>query len=647
MLRALSLKRRLMLIVTLSGGFFILLGLFSLQWVKSRLTEDIIADCAQTLRLTLEERLLAKQDVGIASSVALAQSPKIIELFGQTSREQGIEELRRITRLYRESTKYHNLRFHLHTADGHSLLRSWAPESFGDDLRGRATMRRMLEKKQPFALLDLSPLGVNIHGFAPVFDGDRYLGSLEVIQGVSSVSRDFQADGLNYVMLLDARLRTANPALAKNTRIGDYILAKDKWFNDKALAFVRGIDLALLDQSATFVTSGWLVVSAPVVDAEGKRIGTHLIGEPLEFVEKRTAAATQIAWVLIAILILLMLGLSVVIGWTVNRYVARPIKRAVARLGHMENDLRLRIEIERDDEIGALFKALNHHTETLHSIIQEVRLTANELDDSAVQLLNASEQTVDMARSQQQETDQIASASTEMAASAHKVAQHAESTRNLLQETETHTSEGIREVAETSESIDRLSAQMRDMEPVIKRLEEGSANIGQVIETIAGIAEQTNLLALNAAIEAARAGEAGRGFAVVADEVRNLSNRTQESTREIAAIVSGLQKATHQVAEAIDESSAQAHACVSQAAEAGKALEAIRASVGGVNDMGEQIATAAHEQSAVAVEISRSMNRINQLAEQSSQAMEQGGQINRTLVERSKALETLVQRFNL
>jgi len=280
-------------------------------------------------------------------------------------------------------------------------------------------------------------------------------------------------------------------------------------------------------------------------------------------------------------------------------------------------------------------------------VLQEVARTSAELDEAALQQQSASEQSATLARSQQSETDQVASASTEMAASAHEVARHAESTREAVATTERHTSEGIGEVENSIAAINELSAQMQAMQAVIARLEQGSAGIGQVIETIAGIAEQTNLLALNAAIEAARAGEAGRGFAVVADEVRNLSTRTQDSTREIAAIVTELQKAAHEVSASIQTNSAQAEHCVEQAARAGEALSAIRTSVSSVNDMSIEIAAASNEQSHVADEISRSMERINQLAEENARAMELSQRINAGLVERAQALEALVKRFHL
>ncbi len=204
-----------------------------------------------------------------------------------------------------------------------------------------------------------------------------------------------------------------------------------------------------------------------------------------------------------------------------------------------------------------------------------------------------------------------------MASSSVEVAEHAEATLSASKEAQAQTLKGQEEVAQTIKAINGLSQQMNGMLTVISRLDTGSQNIGKVIETISAVAEQTNLLALNAAIEAARAGEHGRGFAVVADEVRQLASRTQQATSEINQIIGEVQAAATDVSQAIYQGTKQAEACVVQAKAAGNALN----------------------------NISQSMVRINDLATESTQATEQTQSVNMALVERAGTLEVLVKKF--
>ncbi len=335
------------------------------------------------------------------------------------------------------------------------------------------------------------------------------------------------------------------------------------------------------------------------------------------------------------------------ITWQIQRSVVRPIARSVEHLKNMENDLTLRLSVKHKDELGSLFGAFNQHTQTLAEVITEVTETANSLAASANQMLQSGQQSLDLANSQLGETDQVASASNQMAASSIEVAEHAEATLQATETAQAQTLAGQEEVSSTINAINDLAEQMNSMLSVIERLDSGSQNIGKVIETISAVAEQTNLLALNAAIEAARAGEHGRGFAVVADEVRQLASRTQEATGEIHRIIAEVQAAAADVSNVIHQGTKQAQSCVAQAEAAGKALNNISLSVVSVNDHGLQIAQAAREQSNVASEISQSMVRINGLATESSHSTEQTQTVNLALVARAEALEVLVKKFKL
>ncbi len=226
---------------------------------------------------------------------------------------------------------------------------------------------------------------------------------------------------------------------------------------------------------------------------------------------------------------------------------------------------------------------------------------------------------------QKGEVDQVATAMTEMSATVHEVARNATEAAEAAQRADEETGKGKMVVSQAIEAIDLLANEVNDAAQVIHRLEQDSDEIGAVLDVIRGIAEQTNLLALNAAIEAARAGEQGRGFAVVADEVRTLAQRTQQSTQEIQNMIERLQSGAQDAVKAMEQGRSRAQVGVEQAAEAGVSLETIAQAVGTISDMNTQIATAAEEQSVVAEEINLNIVSISDMADKIAGESGSGG----------------------
>lgn len=646
MFLSLTLRQRLLATIVLSGGIFLIVGLLFTLNHRSNLANEAIHERSENLQTILNERIITKKEFGLGLAVMLASNQSIQEFVYTNNREQATHTLSGIINYFAENTNYRGLRVQIHTADGRSWLRSWKPDHYGDNLLFRPSIIKIMEEKRPFANSDdIGRAGFAIRGLAPIFHNGEYLGSIEVLQGVGSVSREFESDNQVYIMLLNKSIVNQSPEAAKNHSIGNYLLANDHWFNQRAKDFAESFDLSSLEQTTSLLLADWFVTRVPVLNTEGQLVGMHLLGEPANIINAQVANSTKAAWLFMGMLVLLILGMGTTVAWQIQRNVVRPIALSVNRLETMENDLTLRLTSDNKDELGSLFNAFNQHSQTLAHVIQEVADTASNLAIAAEQVLNNSQQSLQLSTSQQTETDQVASASNQMAASSAETAEHASSTLKSTEQAQEQTLFGQQEVTHTINAINGLSQQMNSMLTVIERLDAGSQNIGNVIDTISDIAKQTNLLALNAAIEAARAGEHGRGFAVVADEVRQLASRTQNATEEIHRIIAEVQTAAVDVSQAIAQGTEQASACVAQAEAAGKALENISSSVATVNAHGLQIAQAAQEQSSVAAEISQSMVRISSLATQSSSSTEQIQSVNTALVGRAQALKALVKKF--
>ncbi|HWH86830.1 MAG TPA: methyl-accepting chemotaxis protein [Pseudomonas sp.] len=327
------------------------------------------------------------------------------------------------------------------------------------------------------------------------------------------------------------------------------------------------------------------------------------------------AAADRTVW----LGLLVMLASGLLIGllslWLVSRNLIEPIRKLidyVTRLSH--GQLAERVVSERRDELGNLAAAANTLRDFLADTFTRLQRSASDLDSASGEL-NAIATTMAGGTSEQfNRTDQVATAMNEMSATAQEVARHAADAARAADDADQSSQQGEKVMQTTIHSITQMRGEIANTATVIRRLETDSGRIGKVLEVIRGIAEQTNLLALNAAIEAARAGEAGRGFAVVADEVRNLAQRTAESIIEINQIIQNVQTGAVDAAHAIESGQARSDESVEQVTQAGAMLERITLAVEAIRDMNRQIATAAEEQTSVAEDISRNLTEITAIA---------------------------------
>jgi methyl-accepting chemotaxis protein len=337
----------------------------------------------------------------------------------------------------------------------------------------------------------------------------------------------------------------------------------------------------------------------------------------------------------------------VLVGSLVAGSISRPLAtlRSAIEATERNRDLTVRVDIDQNDEIGRVAHAFQAMIDRFRDILSDVRDTSAHLQQSAQQLANNTEQTREGASMQMRETDQVATASTEMTHAIEEVSRNAHRAADAANHANRETESGNTVLDAALSSIHSLAGRIDDAGQVIKRVETDSASIGSVLDVIRGIAEQTNLLALNAAIEAARAGEQGRGFAVVADEVRSLAQRTQESTQEIQGMIERLQAGAREAVRSMADGSSEMQRTVEQASHAGKSLVAIKQAVAMINDMNTQIASATEEQMAVSQEISRNVVNISDVARSSAHSVQEVERTSRELSNAATRLSGLVNEF--
>ncbi|MEQ9547686.1 MAG: methyl-accepting chemotaxis protein [Marinobacter sp.] len=371
----------------------------------------------------------------------------------------------------------------------------------------------------------------------------------------------------------------------------------------------------------------------------GTFVNQDLIHEPV--------AAARLTGIIIA---LAGLAISLVVlhfGIRVLMAPVRRLNRAMEDIATGDADLTHRLDDSAQDEFGKLARSFNSFVSNIQNVIRDVQKGTSELKDSVTSLRQTASTSRTSVESQEAEVDMVATAINEMSAAAGEIAQNAQQTADAANTADTDSRASLETVEASREAVQKLSREITSAAEVIDTLGKDVSNITSVLEVIRGIAEQTNLLALNAAIEAARAGEAGRGFAVVADEVRNLASRTQDSTEEINNMIERLQKGANNAVEVMKASTAVSNVSMEKAQDAMEALNRIAEAITSISQMTTQIATASEEQTSVTEELNSSITRIADQGQEAASAASENDVYSSQIESIGNTLNRNVSRFRV
>lgn len=363
---------------------------------------------------------------------------------------------------------------------------------------------------------------------------------------------------------------------------------------------------------------------------------------------QKAAEQYDSAFGLVVALLVLATALTMLFAWLLTRSITLPIAQALDAAENIaEGNLTQPIKVDGDDEAGRLLRAMNKMQEKLRDTLQRISGSATQLASAAEELNAVTDESARGLTQQNNEIEQAATAVNEMTSAVEEVARNAVSTSEASKNATASAGDGRDLVQETVSAIERMSGDVRGTATLIGALAEESRDIGKVLDVIRGLADQTNLLALNAAIEAARAGEAGRGFAVVADEVRALAHRTQQSTSEIERMIGSIQAGTEQAVDSMRNSTERAESTLNIAKGAGMSLDTINSAIIEINERNLVIASAAEEQAQVAREVDRNLVNIRDLSVQSATGASQTSAASSELSRLAVDLNGMVGRFRL
>ncbi|MDD2059997.1 methyl-accepting chemotaxis protein [Pseudomonas sp. GD03860] len=591
---------------------------------------DTLGGISQVLQATLELRI-ARQGYQIHGDEASAQNLEkalanlerqlhVIDLrITRPEDQQHIEKQQQAVRDYRQA---------LHQADEASKQREASRQAMASSADQAVALISDVEQQ----LLG----GGDMNLFNSVVGAGKLLQQARFqVRGYTySAKSEFQHAAFEAIDQATAQLRTLAEVLPANftSSFQQAIRALDTYraavvqfgaaqaANEQATQHMAGLGQTLIDQSQQLTTAL-----------------TQVRDEESQHAKSMLTLATVLA-----------LLFSLLAAWAITRQIVIPLRITLGAADRIANgDLRQDLNVERRDELGQLQRSMQRMTVSLRELIGGIGDGVTQIASAAEELSAVTEQTSAGVNNQKVETDQVATAMNEMAATVHEVARNAEEASEAAVAADQQAREGDRVVGEAIAQIERLASEVNHSSEAMGQLKAESDKIGSVLDVIKSVAQQTNLLALNAAIEAARAGEAGRGFAVVADEVRSLAQRTQQSTEEIEQLIAGLQNGTQQVATVMDASRSLTDSSVELTRRAGTSLETITRTVSAIQAMNQQIAAAAEQQSAVAEEINRSVMNVRDVSDQTSAASEETAASSVELARLGNHLQTLVGRFQL
>jgi len=557
----------------------ILAMLACLFWQTGQIEKQVLNDKAKQFELLSGEKLNTKFQISITNSIEIAQNKFVID--GLKSNDKGAlkAELKNLTQSIKDSSDYKNVQIHVHTADIKSFIRSWNDKS-GDDLSSfRHMIHTVKNDKKAVYGIEVGKTGLAIRGIAPIYNDENkeYIGSVEFIQSFESIVKSMKAQmDASVLIAMDTSLLEIASGLKEAPRIlnNKFVLAQKEENMDKTLA----AELAKMEEkgdSVYFNTENYFVTSITLSDYKNNPVGKIFIAAPNKQIYEAIKMAESGMILQISVAIVAIILTIIILMTIIKIYLIRPIDELAntVKLSIGEGDLTTKVPVFGKDEIGTTANEFNDLVEKFRNIISLAKSSSGENASIANQLSSTSRIVGTSVENTSKTLDSTFKMSSELKEEIKNSIQNVTQMSEDIQNSSKKLIEARKNIVFFSKSISDASIQETDLAQRMKALSQEAIQIKDVLNVISDIADQTNLLALNAAIEAARAGEHGRGFAVVADEVRNLAEGTQKSLDQINITVNTIVQSISTATASMEENSKNISALMQVASKTEEAVE--------------------------------------------------------------------------